>query len=371
MPSGIQLICLATLLIIASLAISHDVVAQISGIRRYANTVQQEQKKKKLSAATRGKLMSSYVRRYMTFGGSVSALHYIGDIAPESSFGSTDASMVRPGLGVSSSFRLSARFSMRLEMLYGQLSGSDYAVTSPEDFKAVYRYVRNLHFRNNIKDLSCIVSYDLFSNPHAIILRPFFTPYFFAGLSVFHHNPKAKVPHEAVLYPGEMIIPEKAGEWIALRPLKTEGQARAYSAFQLSIPLGIGMRVKIHELIDVEAELTHRYLFTDYLDDISNKYADKGALESELAKILSDRSLESTDAWTSKERVDAMLGEQNMSSKIITYTGSDDRQYTVIAGYGQAEQIRGSPKYKDSFMVATIRLVIIVGENPWARKNRF
>lgn len=151
------------------------------------------------------------------------------------------------------------------------------------------------------------------------------TPYVFAGLAILHHNPQTKVP-------GKDLFDQpfaNAGEWTDLMPLGTEGQfadllptdanfgLKPYKLFQPAIPLGAGIRWKLNESINLLAEVTVWYLFTDYLDDVSHNYVDLGVLESDLAKSLSYRGNE--------------LGSLNNRH---VYVGRDGNTYAVEAGFG-------------------------------------
>ena len=56
--------------------------------------------------------------------------------------------------------------------------------------------------------------------------------------------------------------------------------------------MGIGARFRINEVLDFSAEIGFRYLFTDYIDDVSGNYVDLGVFNTELAKAMSYRSSE-------------------------------------------------------------------------------
>ncbi|WKN44564.1 DUF6089 family protein [Tunicatimonas pelagia] len=317
------------------------------------------------------RLAFANAKQYITLEVSVNALNYFGDIAPKSSFASTDISFTRPGIGVSSSVRLGQSLSARLGFMWGRLSSSDFRVADPDDQDDVYRYARNLQFRNNIKDLSLMLVYDIFSNPYTVTLRQSFTPYVFAGVSVFHHSPQGLVPSEAVLYPDNTLSAEQipqSGEWVALKPLQTEGQN--YSNFSFSIPVGVGLRFRLNQLMDIEAEVNYRFLFTDYLDDVSTDYVDKGTLDGDLARIMSDRSLEPVDVISGDSReslfTDATSG---INTNLATYTGADGVEYVHLPGYGQAGAQRGNPGDNDVFLTTTIRLVIMLGRSPFANSG--
>lgn len=305
-------------------------------------------------------------RQYITAGFSANALNYFGDIVPRSNALSTDIAYTRPGLGLSATARLGPAFSLRAEFMYGRISSSDFGVANPEREGPDDRYVRNLQFRNNIKDLSIVGILDLFPNPHTVSLRMRFTPYVFAGVSVFHHNPQGLVPQEAIFTQAHFsspFVPAEAGEWVPLKPLHTEGLDKTYSNIQLSIPLGVGARFRLSNWFDLEAEVSYRYLFTDYLDDVSSSYVDKGTLESDLARVMSDRSLEPVDVVSGERRV-IYSEEGALLLGTDDYPGADGKTYVHLPGYGQpnGNAIRGNSADNDIFVVTTVRLVMMMGQ---------
>ncbi len=356
------------ILLCLSLSLSHQASAQYN--KKKARTMRNQNSR---TAKYKGrKLAFANAKQYITLGVSAHALNYFGDIAPKSTATSTDISFTRPGLGVSSSVRVGSSLAVRAEFLYGRLSSSDYDVADPANALDVYRYARNLHFRNNIKDFSVVGVYDFFANPGSVTFRMGFTPYVFAGISLFHHNPKAKVPAQAVLYPGDSTTLPEAGKWVSLRPLHTEGTDKTYSPIQLSIPAGIGVRYRLTQIIDVEAEMSYRFLFTDYLDDVSTNYVDKGTLGSELAKVMSDRSLEATEVRTGENRFQNLPdNESPLNRTPVTYTGADGRQYLTLLGYGQPNQQRGGAKDNDIFIVTSIRVIFMIVRSPFSSKRGY
>lgn len=97
--------------------------------------------------------------------------------------------------------------------------------------------------------------------------------YVFAGLGLLYFNPKS-----------EYID----GRMVALRPLKTEGQAAMYSPLTLTIPAGIGFRMGISKMWRVGLELAYVKTFSDYIDDVSTTYADPTQLSSPEAQYFSN-----------------------------------------------------------------------------------
>ena len=304
-------------------------------------------------------------KRYFSAGMSLNALNYYGDLAPNPGRLSTDLSFTRPAIGISASQRLGPRFSLTAGLMYGTLRGSDFTSADPDDAEnGQFRYYRNLSFRNRIKELSVAAIYDLFENQETYMSRVKWTPYAFAGIAVFHHNPQALAPASGL---DNQPLAE-SGEWVNLRALGTEGQyanlqptdanygIKPYNLIQLAIPMGVGVRFKIHEVVDFSAELGFRYLFTDYIDDVSENYVDLGVLDSELARALSYRSNELTMPDIAR----------------IPYTARNGATYEVINGYGHEypTNIRGKAGNKDIYMVTSFRISYIMGKTMHRAKFR-
>jgi len=166
-------------------------------------------------------------------------------------------------------------FSFRLGLTYGVISGTDANAIDP----ALRQ--RNLSFKSNILDLALTAEWNILG--YDAYVRPF-SPFLFAGVAGFHFNPRA-------LY---------KGEWVYLQPLGTEGQGtsafpdrKKYPLYQVSIPVGLGVKIALADLVNMGVEIGFRKTFTDYLDDVSKTYVDPLILISEngsLANALSNRT---------------------------------------------------------------------------------
>jgi hypothetical protein len=241
--------------------------------------------------------------------------------------------------------------------MYGTLKGAD---TESADFSdqenGKFRYQRNLSFRNRIKELTVVAYFDLFENDATYLSRVKWTPFVFVGATAFLHNPQAQAPATDLL---NNPLPE-AGEWVDLRPLGTEGQystlnptdvnygIKAYSKFQFAIPMGLGARFRLNDVMDLWAEIGFRYTFTDYLDDVSGNYVDLGVLNGPLSKAMSYRSNELP---------------AGQLPPLQEYTARDNVKYKTIPGYGQEypDNLRGSKDDRDIYMVTSFRLTYIIG----------
>ncbi|HZY79258.1 MAG TPA: DUF6089 family protein [Cyclobacteriaceae bacterium] len=294
-------------------------------------------------------------KAYSAIGVSVNALNYYGDLAPRPNRVSTDISFTKPGFGLNFMHRFGPRYTVLATFMGGTLRGSDAESADKNDLNnGVYRYKRNLSFKNNIQELSVVAVLDLFKNDGNYIARVKWTPYAFVGIGMFHHQPKALAPATGV---NGAPLPE-AGNWVKLRELGTEGQYatlqetdansgnKPYSLFQAAIPFGIGARLRLTEVLDLWADIGFRYTFTDYLDDVSRNYVDLGALNSDLAKAMSYRT-----------------NELKLATSTNSYVGRDGQTYTVEPGYGQEhpDNMRGSKADRDIYMVTSFRLTYIIG----------
>jgi len=240
-------------------------------------------------------------KKYNAIGLSLNALNYFGDIVPRSSATSSDISFTRPAFGLFFAHRFGPRYTLQAQFMAGNLKATDRDSADPNDLKnSVFRFQRNLSFRNQIKELSVVAVFDLFKNESNYMGRVSWTPYGFIGVAGFLNNPEAQAP--ATDLQGN-ALPE-AGKWVKLRPLGTEGQystldptdvnygIKHYKVEQIAIPFGIGIRLKLNQVMDFSAEWGFRYTFTDYLDDVSQNYVGLDKLKSPLAQAMSYRTNE-------------------------------------------------------------------------------
>jgi len=183
--------------------------------------------------------------------------------------------------------------------LYGQIEGADanYANNDP------YRKRRNLSFKSDIVEFSVqgewnILGYENTRTSYA------WTPYLFAGVSVFRFNPKAQFKYVAGLH--DATLQAQDGDWIELQPLGTEGQEttkfndkRRYALTQVSIPFGVGAKWQLNDHWAFGIDFGLRKTFTDYLDDVSSIYVDNiivGGASGPMAVAMKDRAQEVGEA---------------------------------------------------------------------------
>ena len=287
--------------------------------------------------------------RYWMAGLSVGTMTYKGDLNPRSNIISTKLNTSRLNVGAHLLWRWGPRITWRGSFSYGRIKGSDHKSANPNKGKIDSegaRYTRNLSFRNDIAELNVGMMMDLFQNRKSMRRRLHWTPYGFIAIAGFYHSPKA-------FYNGEKYD---------LRKLGTEGQlldgGKAYSAFQIAIPFGVGVRYQLNSAFDIAFEFGARFTTTDYLDDVSGNYVDKLALEKQsgkMAAILSDRS-----------------GEEELHPRVVSESGITQEKkgdYIYTNSYTAGEK-RGNPKYKDWYFVTGFHLTYIFRPRVYAARYK-
>ncbi|MEO5683410.1 MAG: hypothetical protein ABIQ88_12255 [Chitinophagaceae bacterium] len=227
------------------------------------------------------------------------------------------------GGGIFLSATWQSLFALRLGVLAGQVNASD-EVLKNSDGIARNRYLRNLHFRSNIIELTVM------SELHPLALRssetnlPLFSPYLAGGIGLFSFNPQARLNNT----------------WVDLRPLHTEGQGfteypdrSLYKPTSWCIPLGAGIKYDAAGLVNIRFEICYRITGTDYLDDVSRQYIDPA---------LFSKYLSATGA--------------GLASKLA------DRSAEIPGGQkNNSNAIRGNPSNKDAFFSGLLKISLALG----------
>ncbi len=212
--------------------------------------------------------MASFAQQGWEVGGWLGVSHYFGDL-------NTRFDVLHPGPagGAIARYNFNKRLCLRFGANYGYVGAND------ANSKNSFEQRRNLSFNSHIFEGAATFEFNFMPYTHGS-RDEFFTPYLFGGFSVFHYNPKAK--HN--------------GEWIKLQQMGTEGQFKGEEYFltQPALVYGLGIKWDLTPEWSMNVELNARYLFTDYLDDVSTVYPemdDLEALRGELAVMMSDRSI--------------------------------------------------------------------------------
>lgn len=313
----------------------------------------------------RGGSVGGRFRPYQFASFNVNALNYFGDLAPVNKAASTDVSFTRPGFGLNVGYKFSPYMAVRAGFNYGRLKGDDIS-SDPLDDQSSGRYLRNLSFRNDIKEFH--MGFELYFIPNygGPNVRPDINFYLFFGGAIMHHEPKGLVPDYDHTLGGlnSQIPAPQAGEWVKLRTLGTEGQfldgsdVETYSPIQVSIPLAIGATFRLPGPFTAGIELGYRYLFTDYIDDVSGNFVLFDKFDDPLARIMSDRSAEPMAYWAGVDRTPIVKGTASS-------TLSDGETYHAAAGYGgglAGDKGRGNPKNNDMIFMTSLKLTYIISK---------
>lgn len=179
----------------------------------------------------------------------------------------------RTAFGVGARYKLQRAVNLSAKFNYLSVRGNDAKA------KDSIRFNRNLNFKSNIYELSLRLEvgyqstrrggskYGIRRN-YGRMKNMTHNLYAFAGLGGFYYNPKGQRAN---------------GEWVALRPLHTEGQGlpggpKQYGNFSISIPVGIYYKLTINKKWSLGVEFCYRKTFTDYIDDVGTSYYDPSAL---------------------------------------------------------------------------------------------
>lgn len=226
---------------------------------------------------------AQYSDNYFEVGAMLGTSNYFGDIhaAP------FKLKAMQPAVGIFGRYSIGKWVSIKAGFNYGRLSGNDENNTR-EELK-----LRNLNFRSPLYEGYVQGEWNLLGYHPRALERPF-SPYIFAGVGVFHFNPKGKVP--------------STGELVALQPLGTEGQTvgyndrKPYKRTQICVPLGVGIKWAINSRWGLGLELGFRKTFTDYIDDVSLNYVPSTEFTDPLAAEMADPSLPGFENYNRTKR---------------------------------------------------------------------
>lgn len=275
---------------------------------------------------------SDWKRYRQEWSGGIGAANFLGDLGGRNAVGSPfiwDLELSKTNIAayVTHSYYLGRKVAMRTGLFYGKVSGDDKLTQEP------FRNNRNLNFQTNIFEGSLTFEvqfvkekigniYNLRSPAGKKLGLKHFSLglYGVFGVGGFYFNPYGITP---------------SGAKVALKPLKTEGEGlpggpKPYSNFSVAIPIGLGVRKSFNRQWGMKVELTHRFTFTDYIDDVSTVYYDNAYLATHVSPMSAQ-----------------MANPTNNS--IPTYT---DGSYTYNPT-GKGMQ-RGDPTDKDGYMFFTV-----------------
>ena len=158
-----------------------------------------------------------------------------------------------PAIGFNLEYNSGNFVDFRIGLQYERVSADD------KDNKSSFLKARNLNFKSSILELNVCAELNLL-DPQVYDEYP----YIFGGVGIFHFNPYTRDDNNKKTF---------------LRPLSTEGEGlseypkrKMYSLIQPCIPIGAGFKWHLNDKLLMSYEFGYRFLFTDYLDDVSKTY---------------------------------------------------------------------------------------------------
>jgi Domain of unknown function (DUF6089) len=235
--------------------------------------------------------------RKLEVGLNLGPSNFLGDLGGNSGIGKTflkdnNVELTKIITGGYISYYPAEWLGFRLSGQYTRIEGDDGVINRRKGAEEA-RANRNLSFRSNIAELYVAAEfYPTVFFEHDDYVAGKLRPVLIAGIGMFKFNPQAQLN----------------GEWIDLRPLRTEGQGFAqypdrkpYSNTAFAFPVGVGLKYYASEKLTLGFEAIHRFTTTDYIDDVSTKYIDPTLFDANLtapaaalAKQLHNRSLPGT-----------------------------------------------------------------------------
>ena len=209
------------------------------------------------------------------------ASNYLGETA----FRFLDRDQYRWSAGVFGQYNISRWFSLRVGVNFFRLAGEDISDSD------LGRRKRLANFKNDIFEGAATVHFHVLQ--YGISKGEKFAPAIYAGISVFRNNPMARIFVGLDKEFGEpMFYKNSDGDevWVPLREIGTEGQTaggpdsefsdreppKQYSMWQVAFPMGVNLDYIINKRWVIGIEIGFRLTVTDYLDDISGFYYDRG-----------------------------------------------------------------------------------------------
>lgn len=245
-------------------------------------------------------------QRSVDIGISAGFTNYFGDLGNDDFF---QASSTRPATSITfrnflnnpnrSGFQYQP-FSIESRFSWQRIG---YDETKPIGSRNGYQlrnYGRGLSFRTDVYGFSTHVSYTWYANKRKPLAQQNACMFFYAGVGIYYADPKADLFRGGVDInnryffwtdgttrdkpesSGAGNIIEKDGSYeTSLADWRTEGQGynselgqkRPYNLMHVGFPIGFGWRWGISSHITLSAEFSYVKFMTDYLDDVSDKYA--------------------------------------------------------------------------------------------------
>jgi hypothetical protein len=215
-------------------------------------------------------------------------------------------SQAHPFAGVGLYYEATDKLFFRFGAAFGKLSADDKLGKSNKD--------RNLNFQSQLLEVQLVAEYDIISSyEHTVV------PYIFAGVAGYHFNPYTY---------------DAANKKVYLQPLGTEGQGffagrKKYGLTQLAVPVGGGLKMLLSDNVSLRMDVGLRVLFTDYLDDVSDSYADEDELRAFSGQQAVDLAFRGDELGRAVPYPDATAKRGNPKSKDFYYTTGLTLSYRI------------------------------------------
>ena len=197
--------------------------------------------------------------------GMLGAANFLGDLGGANQIGTNGIKdleyvLTRPAVGIGARVKVQQFITAKGNLIYGVVRGDDKLTTE------FFRNRRNCNFRSPLVELSGQLEFNFIREQKGHIYKIKGVRgmqhkdrqiYLFGGAGGLYFNPKGKYLD---------------GRWYKLRPLQTEGVK--YMPFTGMLSVGGGFRLALNRYWGVGFEIGMRKTFSDYIDDVSDKYPD-------------------------------------------------------------------------------------------------
>jgi hypothetical protein len=319
-----------------------------------------------------GSKRKSLYEKHSDISFGVGTSNYYGDIAPFNRPIQSTLQNIHWNASFNFTRHFSPHISGRVGFTWARIAADDNKFEGVPGLDQLY--MRNIHFRNDVKELAVTGIYNFIAESRSFRNRDKIIPYAFAGIAIFHHNPVAKVPTD---YAGSEASP---GEWVSLQPLSTEGQGlngypdQPYNLINVSIPFGVGVRYKLNRAWDLGFEVGVRYTFSDYLDDAGGYAANYSDLQG-LSQVFGHREIEKIAALSGKDRENFIRNyiytqgtkvinvTSPMPADRIDYLDPNLRSLSSLATAFDEEGRNSSSRLNDMYLLTSFRIIYHIAPN--------
>lgn len=278
----------------------------------------------------------------------IGAANFLGDLGGSDRIGTyyyrdLEMSQTKGHFQAGFRYRFTPTISGKAAFSYARVSGSDRLTKEPA------RRVRELEFRSDIFEVAAQFEYALIEEHikgRYIRGKTKFPVniYLFGGIGALHFNPKSRINFQ--------------GDWIELQPLGTEGQGlpgekKKYLRYTFCIPIGIGFKYPITNQWHIGLEYGLRKTFSDYIDDVSGVYYDRGKIgpEGSDARYFADPA---SSTYLAPKEYSYSEKHPAFDMRGLKTIPDLDGKNLDVAGYTNPGQRRGNSTKDDAYMFATI-----------------